>query len=163
MAFSAKASVISKTEGIETPGNPLLGVADLAALGELCRAHKLLYLVDNTFLTPLLQRPFDFGADVVIHSGTKYLSGHNQIIGGCVLSNDAEHQGGHGVEDRAVPEEEGVPQVALVDRIGEHAFGACGELDGLDGGAVGDPVGGTFVAGDDGDLVNALEHRVWIC
>ncbi len=75
---------------IETPGNPLLGVADLEALGELCRDRGLLYLVDNTFLTPLLQRPFDYGADVVIHSGTKYLSGHNDLCAGVLVAREAE-------------------------------------------------------------------------
>jgi len=74
---------------IETPGNPLLGVADLATLGTFCRSHGLLFLVDNTFLTPLLQRPFDFGADVVIHSGTKYLSGHNDLCAGVLIAREA--------------------------------------------------------------------------
>ncbi len=75
---------------VETPGNPLLGVADLAALGELCRAKNLLYIVDNTFLTPVLQRPFDFGADVVAHSATKYLGGHNDLCAGVLVAKDAE-------------------------------------------------------------------------
>lgn len=75
---------------VETPGNPLLGVADLAALGALCRKHQLLYIVDNTFLTPVLQRPFDFGADVVVHSATKYLGGHNDLCAGILVAKDAE-------------------------------------------------------------------------
>ncbi|UWZ80182.1 PLP-dependent aspartate aminotransferase family protein [Geoalkalibacter halelectricus] len=75
---------------VETPGNPLLGVADLAELGALCRKHQLLYIVDNTFLTPLLQRPFDFGADVVVHSATKYLGGHNDLCAGVLVARDAE-------------------------------------------------------------------------
>jgi len=75
---------------IETPGNPLLGIADLEALGKLCRDRGLLYLVDNTFLTPLLQRPFDYGADVVIHSGTKYLSGHNDLCAGVLVAREEE-------------------------------------------------------------------------
>jgi cystathionine gamma-synthase/cystathionine beta-lyase len=75
---------------VETPGNPLLGVADLASLGDLCRAQNLLFLVDNTFLTPLLQRPFKFGADVVIHSGTKYLSGHNDLCAGVLVAKEAK-------------------------------------------------------------------------
>jgi len=89
-AVAAALTPQSKALLIETPGNPLLGVADLAALGELCRKHNLLYLVDNTFLTPLLQRPFDFGADVVIHSGTKYLSGHNDLCAGVLVAREAE-------------------------------------------------------------------------
>jgi len=89
-AVAAAITPQSRALLIETPGNPLLGVADLAALGELCRQHGLLYLVDNTFLTPLLQRPFAFGADVVIHSGTKYLSGHNDLCAGLLIARDAE-------------------------------------------------------------------------
>jgi cystathionine gamma-synthase len=65
---------------VETPGNPLHGGGRPGRpLGELCRTHELLYIVDNTFLTPVLQRPFDFGADVVVHSATKYLGGHNDL------------------------------------------------------------------------------------
>ncbi|RMF48210.1 MAG: PLP-dependent transferase, partial [Deltaproteobacteria bacterium] len=75
---------------VETPGNPLLGIADLDALGRLCREHGLLYLVDNTFMTGLLQRPFDFGADVVIHSATKYLGGHSDLCAGALVAREAE-------------------------------------------------------------------------
>jgi cystathionine gamma-synthase/cystathionine beta-lyase len=75
---------------IETPGNPLLGVADLEALGRLCKKRSILFAVDNTFLTPILQRPFDFGADVIIHSGTKYLGGHNDICAGVLITREAE-------------------------------------------------------------------------
>ncbi|RME33161.1 MAG: PLP-dependent transferase [Deltaproteobacteria bacterium] len=75
---------------VETPGNPLLGIADLDALGRLCRDHGLLYLVDNTFMTGLLQRPFDFGADVVIHSATKYLGGHSDLCAGALVAREAE-------------------------------------------------------------------------
>ncbi len=75
---------------IETPGNPLLGVADLAALGALCREHGLLYLVDNTFLTPLLQRPFAYGADVTIYSATKYFGGHNDLCAGALVARTPE-------------------------------------------------------------------------
>jgi cystathionine gamma-synthase/cystathionine beta-lyase len=75
---------------VETPGNPLLGVADLSALAELCRERKLLYIVDNTFLTPVLQRPLALGADIVIHSATKYLSGHNDLCAGVLVARDAE-------------------------------------------------------------------------
>ncbi len=75
---------------VETPGNPLLGVADLRALGELCRARGLLFFVDNTFLTPVLQRPLEFGADVVIYSATKYLGGHNDLCAGVLVARTAE-------------------------------------------------------------------------
>lgn len=89
---AVEAAVTPKTRAllIETPGNPLLGVADLAALGKLCRRHGLLYLVDNTFLTPLLQRPFDFGADVTIYSATKYFGGHNDLCAGALVARTAE-------------------------------------------------------------------------
>ncbi len=75
---------------IETPGNPLLGIADLPALVRLCRARQLLLLVDNTFLTPVLQRPLELGADVVIHSATKYLGGHSDLCAGVLVARDAE-------------------------------------------------------------------------
>lgn len=75
---------------IETPGNPLLGIADLEALGTLCRKRNLLYVVDNTFLSPILQKPFDFGADVVIYSATKYLGGHNDLCAGILVAREEE-------------------------------------------------------------------------
>jgi cystathionine beta-lyase/cystathionine gamma-synthase len=74
---------------IETPTNPLLKVTDLEAVGAICRKRKLLFAVDSTFATPALLRPLEFGADIVMHSTTKYISGHNQIIGGAVVVNDA--------------------------------------------------------------------------
>ena len=88
--LATEAAIISSTRAllIETPGNPLLGVADLAALGELCRKHKLLYIVDNTFLTPALQRPIEHGADVVVHSATKYLGGHSDLLAGALVAKD---------------------------------------------------------------------------
>lgn len=75
---------------VETPGNPLLGVADLEALGDLCRRRQLLFAVDNTFLSPVLQRPIDFGADVVLHSGTKYLGGHSDLCSGVLVARTPE-------------------------------------------------------------------------
>jgi cystathionine gamma-synthase len=74
---------------IETPGNPLLGVADLRGLAVLCKDKNLLLLVDNTFLTPVLQRPLELGADVVIHSATKYLGGHSDLCAGALVAKDA--------------------------------------------------------------------------
>lgn len=73
---------------VETPTNPLLKVTDLKAICSLAKKKKLLVGVDNTFATPYLLRPFEFGVDIVVHSTTKYLSGHNQIIGGMVVVND---------------------------------------------------------------------------
>ncbi len=75
---------------VETPGNPLLGIADLAALGQLCGERKLIFAVDNTFLSPILQRPFEFGADVVIYSATKYLGGHNDLCAGILIAREKE-------------------------------------------------------------------------
>ena len=72
---------------IETPTNPLLKVTDLAAMAEIAKEHDLVYAVDSTFATPIFLRPLEFGADIVMHSTTKYLSGHNQIIGGIVITN----------------------------------------------------------------------------
>lgn len=72
---------------LETPTNPLLRLADLAAIGEIAKKHKLLYAVDNTFATPYFQQPLKFGADIIVHSTTKYLSGHSDIIGGAVITD----------------------------------------------------------------------------
>ncbi|MCH7730901.1 MAG: PLP-dependent transferase [Candidatus Marinimicrobia bacterium] len=72
---------------IETPTNPLLKVTDLEAMGVIAKEHTLLYAVDSTFATPVFLRPLKYGADMVVHSTTKYLSGHNQLIGGIVITN----------------------------------------------------------------------------
>ena len=74
---------------IETPTNPLLKVTDLDAVGKIAKKHGVLYGVDSTFSTPALLRPLEYGADITMHSTTKYLSGHNQIIGGVLITNDA--------------------------------------------------------------------------
>lgn len=70
---------------VETPSNPLTEIADLAGLAEIAHASGILLVVDNCFCTPILQRPFEFGADVVIHSATKYLDGQGRVLGGAVL------------------------------------------------------------------------------
>ena len=75
---------------IETPTNPLLKITDLDAVGKIAQKHGILYGVDSTFSTPALLRPLEFGADITMHSTTKYLSGHNQIIGGILITNDDE-------------------------------------------------------------------------
>lgn len=72
---------------VETPSNPLMRVCDLGALAALCRDRNILFFVDNTFLTPLLQRPLDLGADLVIHSGTKFLAGHNDVLSGFLVTS----------------------------------------------------------------------------
>ncbi len=73
---------------LETPANPTMGLIDLAAVVEVAHAHNAKVVVDNTFATPILQRPLEFGADVVVHSTTKYIGGHGTIIGGAVVSRD---------------------------------------------------------------------------
>ncbi len=73
---------------IESPANPLLTVTDIAAVSKLSHAHGKLVIVDNTFMTPYLQRPLSLGADIVIHSGTKYLGGHSDVISGFVVVKD---------------------------------------------------------------------------
>jgi cystathionine beta-lyase/cystathionine gamma-synthase len=72
---------------VETPTNPLLKVTDLDAMSEIAREHGLYFGVDSTFATPVFLRPLEHGADIVMHSTTKYLAGHNQIIGGVVITN----------------------------------------------------------------------------
>lgn len=74
----------------ETPTNPLLSVADIAALGEIARESGARLSVDNTFATPYLQNPLDLGADIVMHSTTKYLGGHSDVIGGALILKDPE-------------------------------------------------------------------------
>lgn len=75
---------------IETPTNPMMNVTDIRAAAELAHAHGALLIVDNTFLSPYLQNPLALGADIVIHSGTKYLSGHNDTLAGFAVVKDAE-------------------------------------------------------------------------
>lgn len=76
---------------IETPSNPLLNVVDVKALSDVAHANDLLVVVDNTFLSPANFRPFDFGADVIVHSTTKWLNGHSDVCGGAIVSKSAEH------------------------------------------------------------------------
>lgn len=72
---------------IETPTNPMMNVTDIGALGKIAKKHKLLLIVDNTFLTPYFQNPLNLGADIVVHSGTKYLGGHNDTLAGFLVTN----------------------------------------------------------------------------
>ena len=71
----------------ETPTNPLLKITDLNAVAKIAKKHDLIFGIDTTFITPVFLRPLEFGADLVIHSTTKYLSGHSQLIGGMVITN----------------------------------------------------------------------------
>lgn len=75
---------------IETPSNPMMQVTDIKALAEIAKAHNLLLIVDNTFMTPYFQHPILLGADVIIHSGTKFLSGHNDTLSGFLVTSSAE-------------------------------------------------------------------------
>ena len=74
----------------ETPSNPWLRISDIAALADVCHRHGARLVVDNTFATPYLQTPLTLGADVVMHSTTKYLGGHSDAIGGMLITNDSE-------------------------------------------------------------------------
>jgi len=74
----------------ETPANPTLKLTDLQAVSDLCREAGILHVTDNTFLTPYYQRPFELGANVIVHSTTKYLDGHNATLGGAVVVKDPE-------------------------------------------------------------------------
>jgi cystathionine gamma-lyase len=73
---------------LETPTNPLLKVCDIAAISEIAHRHDLLVIVDNTFLSPYFQNPSALGADIVVHSVTKYIAGHSDVIGGAIMLND---------------------------------------------------------------------------
>ncbi|MCX7773790.1 MAG: PLP-dependent aspartate aminotransferase family protein [Clostridia bacterium] len=75
---------------IESPSNPMMKVADIKAIADLAKSRGMLLIVDNTFLTPLYQRPLELGADVVVHSGTKYLGGHNDTLAGFLVMNSPE-------------------------------------------------------------------------
>ncbi|MDG5499095.1 O-succinylhomoserine sulfhydrylase [Marinobacter sp. BGYM27] len=84
-AWKAAVSDSTRLLFIETPSNPLSEVADMQALADLAHQHDALFVVDNCFCTPVLQRPFEFGADIVVHSATKYLDGQGRCIGGVVV------------------------------------------------------------------------------
>ena len=75
---------------IETPTNPMMHVTDIRKLSEIAKAHQLLVIVDNTFMSPYFQNPLELGADIVVHSGTKYLNGHNDVIAGFTVTADHE-------------------------------------------------------------------------
>lgn len=76
---------------IETPSNPLLNLVDIAAVCNVARELGAITIADNTFLSPYFQRPFEWGVDIVVHSTTKYLNGHSDVVGGCVITRHPEH------------------------------------------------------------------------
>jgi len=75
---------------LETPTNPMLKIVDIAAVAEVAREHGVLLVVDNTFASPMLQRPLELGADIVVHSATKFLNGHSDMVGGVAVVGDNE-------------------------------------------------------------------------
>lgn len=80
----------TKLVWVETPTNPMMNIVDIEAVSKITKAHKLLLAVDNTFATPYLQRPLDFGADIIMHSATKYLAGHSDVVVGALVVKDQE-------------------------------------------------------------------------
>jgi cystathionine beta-lyase/cystathionine gamma-synthase len=78
----------TKLVWMETPSNPMLKIFDIAAIAEICAKKKVPLVVDNTFATPALQQPLELGASLVVHSMTKYLNGHSDVVGGCVMTSD---------------------------------------------------------------------------
>ena len=80
----------TKLVWLETPTNPLMNITDIAAVAAITKSKKILLAVDNTFASPYLQNPLDLGADIVMHSVTKYLGGHSDVIQGCLVMNDKE-------------------------------------------------------------------------
>jgi len=88
-AMAAAVTPATKVIWVETPTNPLLNIADIGALADVAHASNATLVVDNTFASPYLQQPLALGADVVMHSTTKYLGGHSDVIGGALVTNDA--------------------------------------------------------------------------
>ena len=89
---AVEAGVTSKTKmvWVETPTNPMMNIIDIKAMAQLCKKHKLLLAVDNTFASPYLQQPLVLGADIVMHSATKYLAGHSDVILGSLVTKDSQ-------------------------------------------------------------------------
>jgi cystathionine gamma-lyase len=87
-AFEAAITPKTKLVWVETPTNPLLKIVDLKAISAIARRHGVRMVVDNTFASPILQRPLEHGADIVMHSATKYLNGHSDMVGGMVVVGD---------------------------------------------------------------------------
>jgi cystathionine gamma-lyase len=88
-AFEAAVRPNTRMVWMESPTNPMLNLVDLAAVAQLARARGILSVCDNTFATPYIQRPLDLGVDIVMHSATKYLNGHSDVLGGAVIVRDA--------------------------------------------------------------------------
>jgi cystathionine gamma-lyase len=91
-AFAEAITPKTRLVWVETPTNPLLKLCDIAAVAEICKQKRVWLAVDNTFMTPMLQRPLELGASLVVHSTTKYLNGHADVVGGAVITRDDELQ-----------------------------------------------------------------------
>lgn len=91
---AVKKAVTSKTKliWIETPSNPLLNIIDIQAIVDIAKKKKIITAVDNTFLSPYFQQPFEFGVDLIVHSTTKYINGHSDVVGGAVIYRQKELQ-----------------------------------------------------------------------
>jgi cystathionine gamma-lyase len=87
-AFEASITAQTRMVWIETPTNPMLKIVDIAAVSAIAKRYGLIVVVDNTFASPMLQRPLELGADLVLHSATKYLNGHSDMVGGMVVVGD---------------------------------------------------------------------------
>lgn len=88
--FESLINANTKLVWVETPTNPLMKLADIAEIAKITKKHQILFAVDNTFATPYLQKPLDLGADIVMHSATKYLGGHSDVIAGALIVKDQE-------------------------------------------------------------------------
>lgn len=90
---AVRAAIRPETRGlwIETPSNPLMNITDLTAVAEIAKKAGAISIADNTFMSPYFQRPFEFGVDIVVHSMTKYLNGHSDVVAGCVVTRHEEH------------------------------------------------------------------------
>ena len=89
-AIEAAITPNTKAIFVETPSNPLMEECDVDAISVIAKKHNLMLIVDNTYLSPVLFRPIEHGADIVIHSATKYLSGHNDVLAGLIVAKDSE-------------------------------------------------------------------------
>lgn len=91
-AENVRAAITDKTRlcWLETPTNPMLKIADISAIAAICRERGVLLCVDNTFMSPIFQRPLELGADLVMHSTTKYIGGHSDVVGGALVTRDPD-------------------------------------------------------------------------
>lgn len=89
-AIEGKINANTKLIWVETPTNPMMNIIDIVAVSEIAKKHKVLLTVDNTFATPYLQKPLDLGADIVMHSATKYLGGHSDVVMGALVVKDKD-------------------------------------------------------------------------